>query len=113
MLEDVITITDFIIHIHSISKERDFSQNSEFKMIEAMSDKSSISHTFSCQNCGRPYTIYPPDSSYLYALMRPCKENDPDHNFKQSFECKECHHRNEMYWCPGHVYSTSSNLVSG
>jgi hypothetical protein len=67
-------------------------------------------HTFSCQNCGHPYTAYPPESGYIHAYLEPCEDDDrdPDHNRKQLYGCKNCNYRNYLYWCEGHFYTASS-----
>jgi predicted RNA-binding Zn-ribbon protein involved in translation (DUF1610 family) len=64
--------------------------------------------TFSCRNCGHPYTVYPPDSSYSYAYLTPCQvaDSDPSHNFKTKFECDNCNFANELFWCGGHIFTT-------
>ena len=77
-----------------------------------MSDKPSTSHTFSCQNCGHPYTVYPPDSSYLYALMRPVNKTNQNIILNSLLSVKSVVSQTKCI-CPGHVYSTSSNLISG
>jgi hypothetical protein len=65
---------------------------------------------FACQNCGEPYQAYPPDSTFKKALLKPCENNegDPNHNRKQFYECKNCDHKNELYWCPGHIFFSST-----
>ncbi len=67
--------------------------------------------TFACQNCGQPYQAYPPDSKYQNAYLRPCQDNqgDPNHNQKQFYECEKCNFRNELYWCPGHIFFSSTH----
>ena len=60
---------------------------------------------FCCFNCGHPYKTYPPDSSFNFAYLSPCKETQdlqPNHNYKQYYECPNCPHRNILYWCQGH-----------
>lgn len=62
--------------------------------------------TFGCKNCGQPYQAYPPDSKYQAAYIKPCQdgEGNPNHNYKQLYECENCAFENVLYWCPGHVY---------
>jgi predicted RNA-binding Zn-ribbon protein involved in translation (DUF1610 family) len=65
---------------------------------------SEFAKSFACHNCGHPYSAYPPDSSFRYAYLNPCQEksDDPNHNYKQPYECDNCDFKNELYWCGGH-----------
>jgi hypothetical protein len=71
----------------------------------------SNTHTFSCQNCSHVYTVYPPDSGFLYAYISPFEEPEPNnssnHNYRQFYECENCNHRNMLYWCSGHSFIES------
>ena len=60
--------------------------------------------TFGCQNCGHPYKAYPPDSTFKFPRISPCQQssNDPNHNYKQGYDCENCGNRNFLYWCQGH-----------
>ena len=63
--------------------------------------------TFGCQNCGHPFKAYPPDSTFKKALLTPCSETEdlePNHNYKQGYDCEDCHNRNFLFWCQGHFY---------
>ena len=55
---------------------------------------------FSCDNCGKKVTAYPPDDTYSEFLINECCEK----SLKRSYECDNCNERNVRYWCQIHPY---------
>lgn len=60
------------------------------------------SQTFSCMNCGAPYTVYPPQSGYKSARLEPCTEGCDK---KMNIICKQCSNESKLYWCTGHFHA--------
>ena len=63
------------------------------------------SHDFSCDNCGRKITAYPPDGMYTKFYVNRCCEK----SLERSYECDNCDQKNIRFWCYFHrVFAASS-----
>lgn len=54
---------------------------------------------FSCDNCGRKITAYPPDGAYTQFFIKKCCEK----SLERGYDCDNCTQRNIRYWCVFHT----------
>lgn len=68
-------------------------------MSDDRSERLQGGHTISCQDCGDPYTVYPPSSEYVETRLEPCPRGDTRESL---FDCEGCTKINIFYWHKRH-----------
>ena len=69
-----------------------------------MTDKK-INYDFSCDNCGKKITAYPPDGTYTLLSVKRCCEK----SLERFYECDSCDNRNKRFWCYSHFFFASGS----
>lgn len=72
-----------------------------------MTKSTDNSQTFSCMNCGNPYTVYPPQTGYTIAKLNPCTEGCDK---VMNVICKNCSNNIKIYWCSGHLHIVTAGI---